>query len=483
MKKGFTLVELLGVIVLLGILSIVIIPKVGDALTSGKENAYNTQVETIKKAAGDFIIENDSIFDKDETTITLGILKQGGYLPIKIKNPKTRKDFSNTSQIIITKNQNGYDIAVNLIDLQDVTENLNANSPILVLNGEYIQYVEVGKEYEELGATAMTAEGIKVSVGTPTIKKDDVTVSNIDTSTLGTYSVIYEATSNGETISATRTVVVRDTQPPKLTIPNDTTIHISELSTYDLEHGVTVADNYDWNPSLQINSTISNIPGTYVVTYTATDSSGNVSTNRRIITVDGNMNNYYTQLAYIESTGTQYIMTNIKPFNSSGIYLKFASMDTYNDTIFVGSRNSSSDRFWIGNSRRAGTTDALYFGWNSATDSSNRPSISAGDIHTVKMNYLNDRKHIFDDTVVATNIDALNNTTVPITIFAGNANGTVTFKSKIRLYNLKISKTDEVKYDFVPCYRKSDGKIGLYDTINNVFYQNDGTGEFIKGEL
>lgn len=36
--------------------------------------------------------------------------------------------------------------------------------------------------------------------------------------------------------------------------------------------------------------------------------------------------------------------------------------------------------------------------------------------------------------------------------------------------------------DFVPCYRKSDNEVGMYDIVNNVFYTNDGTGTFIKGE-
>lgn len=33
----------------------------------------------------------------------------------------------------------------------------------------------------------------------------------------------------------------------------------------------------------------------------------------------------------------------------------------------------------------------------------------------------------------------------------------------------------------VPCYRKADGVIGMYDTVNKVFYTNAGTGSFTKG--
>jgi hypothetical protein len=35
--------------------------------------------------------------------------------------------------------------------------------------------------------------------------------------------------------------------------------------------------------------------------------------------------------------------------------------------------------------------------------------------------------------------------------------------------------------DFIPCYRKSDNEIGLYDVVNGVFYANAGSGTFTKG--
>jgi len=35
--------------------------------------------------------------------------------------------------------------------------------------------------------------------------------------------------------------------------------------------------------------------------------------------------------------------------------------------------------------------------------------------------------------------------------------------------------------DFVPCERVSDHVLGMYDKVNDVFYTNLGTGEFISG--
>jgi len=37
--------------------------------------------------------------------------------------------------------------------------------------------------------------------------------------------------------------------------------------------------------------------------------------------------------------------------------------------------------------------------------------------------------------------------------------------------------------NMIPCYRRSDLKPGMYDTVNNVFYTNSGSGEFILGPV
>ena len=45
----------------------------------------------------------------------------------------------------------------------------------------------------------------------------------------------------------------------------------------------------------------------------------------------------------------------------------------------------------------------------------------------------------------------------------------------------KIWNNDSLVRDFVPCYRKSDSVIGLYDLVSQTFFINQGSGSFIKG--
>ena len=64
-----------------------------------------------------------------------------------------------------------------------------------------------------------------------------------------------------------------------------------------------------------------------------------------------------------------------------------------------------------------------------------------------------------------------------------NSNGAIQERSKMRLYNCKIWDNGTLIRNFIPCYRISDNELGLYDLVNNVFYTNQGTGTFIKGNI
>ena len=51
----------------------------------------------------------------------------------------------------------------------------------------------------------------------------------------------------------------------------------------------------------------------------------------------------------------------------------------------------------------------------------------------------------------------------------------------MQLYTFKIYDNDVLVRDFMPCYRKSDNEIGLFDSVNGKFYTNKGSGTFEMG--
>lgn len=52
-----------------------------------------------------------------------------------------------------------------------------------------------------------------------------------------------------------------------------------------------------------------------------------------------------------------------------------------------------------------------------------------------------------------------------------------------RIYGLILIKNDMLVRNMIPARRDSDGELGMYDMVNNIFYTNSGTGEFIDGPV
>lgn len=59
-----------------------------------------------------------------------------------------------------------------------------------------------------------------------------------------------------------------------------------------------------------------------------------------------------------------------------------------------------------------------------------------------------------------------------------NRSGGQCFKGAI--YGIKVYSESNLTYNFIPCIDPS-GEYGLYDIINNLFYENAGTGSFTGG--
>ena len=286
MKHGFTLVELLAVIIIIGIIFAITFPIVTNNIKDSEERAYNLQIEQIITAAKDMIVSENITIPKDgeRITIYIGELKRKGLLPIEMINSKTKKTISNTSTIVVTRVDNSYTYDVEILDLEE-NSTQNENAPVIRLNGSYIEYVEINTEYVEKGVTAYSKDGEELTISAPQIILNDGEVGSINTSALNTYKLIYTVTDNGLTTTSIRTVVVRDTIAPIIYVPSESTLTVSQVNGFDVNSGVYAIDNSNENITVKSESTLSNYPGKYIVTYTAKDSSGNKSEARRIITV------------------------------------------------------------------------------------------------------------------------------------------------------------------------------------------------------
>lgn len=160
-------------------------------------------------------------------------------------------------------------------------EVVDTTAPAITVNGSDPVTLEVFGSYTDAGASSTD---IVAGDLTSTI----VTINPVNTSIVGKYTVIYTSTDTyGNTASSTRTVNIVDTQKPTITILGLNPVNVEAGTTYT-DAGATSTDNYDGNltsaiiPSSTVNTAAT---GTYAVTYTVTDSSGNSTSTERTVNV------------------------------------------------------------------------------------------------------------------------------------------------------------------------------------------------------
>ena len=203
----------------------------------------------------------------------------------------------------------------------------------------------------------------------------------------------------------------------------------------------------------------------------------------------------YTQVEYIESTGTQYIDLNYAPKSNTKIIADlsfngtFKPYSTYGgSSVFLGVSDSNSGASYyinFGDDSNQGNT--LYI-WNNkdyGVDNAPVQELVINDsVRTGRNTLTLDTNKFTYGTFEKNLVTKETNNTASMYIFGGNtlydANYRGAFNSyNMKLYNLKIYEGTNIVHDYKPCYKGSD--IGLCDTIENKYYGNSGSGTFNKG--
>lgn len=112
-KKGFTLLELLGVIVLLGVVALLVATLSNRILGESKESLYETQKEAIIIATKNWAISNNGILPMSETdeayNLPLTKLAEDGYIENEeLIDPRNNKKICGYVKITYNENKNQY---------------------------------------------------------------------------------------------------------------------------------------------------------------------------------------------------------------------------------------------------------------------------------------------------------------------------------------------------------------------------------------
>lgn len=195
-----------------------------------------------------------------------------------------------------------------------------------------------------------------------------------------------------------------------------------------------------------------------------------------------NLPTEYQEVDYIATSGTQYIDTGyVLKSNKFKVDLiaQFTGTDTTTFASYVGFMKSSSTvipSFGIHN-----YTGGTYMYGADATISTTSVVVKEKDFIIFKGTGTTQSLSVNGAVNSSTTSYSMSSNTLSMYLGARNVAGAVNNAVSAKFYRFKLSVDGQKVRDLIPCYRKSDNVIGMYDIVNNTFYTNKGTGSFAKG--
>ena len=185
----------------------------------------------------------------------------------------------------------------------------------------------------------------------------------------------------------------------------------------------------------------------------------------------------YQGVEYIQSSGTQYINTGVIPTENTKVKGNFVLTEAQNGVSVFGCFNTAESKFnlLVTTTLFNKITGNLYINSNSLSPSV-APAINTNYNFEISL-----PNYVINNSSYASDSYSYTSSTSSLYIFSRNTGNSADQFTKMKLYVFDIYDNGALVREYVPCYRKSDNVVGLYDLVNGVFYTNAGTGTFTKG--
>ena len=205
-NKGFTLVELLAVIIIMGFLATIIVPVVNNSIIDNTNTALDITKNNLISATKDWSLNNVELLPNNGSSIKVSLydLKQG-YLPYNVKNPKTNAILSNESYVLVTEVNGDYKYETYIYDIPDKI----IDSDVIKFNGNFLtEELNINSSLENYDIDVISSAGEKLNYSKQFIL-NDAEVSNIDTKTMGVYSIVYTVLYDNSIYKAVKTIIIK----------------------------------------------------------------------------------------------------------------------------------------------------------------------------------------------------------------------------------------------------------------------------------
>lgn len=191
-----------------------------------------------------------------------------------------------------------------------------------------------------------------------------------------------------------------------------------------------------------------------------------------------NIPSEYQKVEYIEATGTQWIDTGV---SMNGDYTLYADgyMPSGKIGVLINGQESSSLR--QGMIYFTGSDKYAYY-WFGKSFTENLTLASKGVSVKKRFQVTQSKTGVtfVQDGITVQDTYSGSSGTSTQNIYIFNTSANASYKNGV-IYRAKILNGTTPVKDFIPCYRKADNVIGLYDLVDGTFYINNGTGIFEKG--
>ena len=198
MKKGFTLTELIGVVIILALIALLAFPPILNAIRSTKGKISDASKEILYNAVGLYVSDNSNTLVRVEGNtycVTINDLIKGEYLPTKVYDSVTGEEIptDNIIEIKVENNQYKYNMNNECVSViaptpepeEEYVDNSGANKPVLLNNmipvyydGTNWIYADTKKEWYDYDAkewanAVVLNSGVTKNVG-DTIAETDI---------------------------------------------------------------------------------------------------------------------------------------------------------------------------------------------------------------------------------------------------------------------------------------------------------------------
>lgn len=183
----------------------------------------------------------------------------------------------------------------------------------------------------------------------------------------------------------------------------------------------------------------------------------------------------YTQKNYLEASGTQYLDTGVRAQGDCYAEVEFefsSSVSGWHSIISGENANVTKSFKFAINGMTGGTVqnDSNWYDFSKSFQLNQKYRACVGNGLVIDGEFF---QKFSKTTFTSDNNIAL------FADIAGSAEAYGHFTG--RIYSCKMWLNGLLNRDFIPCIRDSDDTAGMYDIVNDVFYVNAGTGEFIYG--